>query len=93
MEKLLQLIQEENERISSTLGHTTVCMMPIRVFLLEKYLEAMKASKHFNHDVYHILSIVFRSRSYEATCRADGDPEEMKRMLHVRAMMDELTRS
>lgn len=93
MEKLLQLIQEENERLSSTLGHTTVGMMPIRVFLLEKYLETMKASKNFNHDVYHMLSIAFGSRSYEATCGADEDPEEVKRMLHVRAMMDESTRS
>lgn len=93
MEKLLQLIQEENERLSSALGHTTIGMMPIRVFLLEKYLEAIKASKHFNHDVYHILSIAFKSKSYEATCGIEEDPEEIERVLKVRAMMDELTRS
>ncbi|MBP3469726.1 MAG: hypothetical protein J6K26_09455 [Lachnospiraceae bacterium] len=91
-EFILQIIQEENERLASILGEGTVGMMPVTVFLLEKYVEALKSSEDFNHNIYRMLSAVIDTKVYSGSCKDGKDPEEVKRMLQVRAMMDEMER-
>lgn len=90
--ELMRIMQEENEKLASILGEGTVGMMPIRAFLLEKYVEALKSSKDFNNRVYHMISMMFGAKVYSGRCKDGKDPEEVKRMLQVRAMMDEMER-
>lgn len=91
-ELILDIIQEESERLMPILGEYTVGMMPVTAFLLEKYVEALKSSEDFNHNIYRMLSVVIDTKVYSGTCKDGEDPEEVKRMLNVRAMMDEMKR-
>lgn len=91
-ELILDIIQEESERLMPIMGERTVGMMPVTAFLLEKYVEALKSSEDFNHNIYRMLSVVIDTKVYSGTCKDGEDPEEVKRMLNVRAMMDEMKR-
>lgn len=92
-EELRRIVQEENEKLAPVLAEVTVGMMPIRVFLLERYVDAMKSSKDFDNEIYHIISMAINSKMYCAECSKNGNPEKVKRMLKTRAMIDEIGRS
>lgn len=91
-EELLKLFREEEARMNEFLGTCTVGMLPVRVFLLEEAVKAMKASKEFNHQVYHMLGLIMGCEVHSDTVKAGEDLEEVRRRLQVRAMMAEMER-
>lgn len=93
MNKILQLMNEENERLNAVLGECPLFMAPLRAIILESYLEAIKTTPGFPEEVYQELKKILRLRMIRDTAEPGEDPEEVKRRMEVRKMLAELTRS
>lgn len=93
MNKILQLMNEENERLNAVLGECPLFMAPLRAIILESYIEAIKTTPEFPEEVYQELKKILRLRMIRDTAGPGEDPEEVKRRMEVRKMLAELTRS
>ena len=93
MNKILQLMNEENERLNAVLGECPLFMAPLRAIILESYLKAIKTTPGFPEEVYQELKKILRLRMIRDTAEPGEDPDEVKRRMEVRKMLAELTRS
>lgn len=97
MEKELQWltdrIKEEKENLNQILGQCNVGRLPIRVFLLEHYIAAMKAEPDFNTDIYNVMKRLIDIRGFAATVAGGEDVEQAKRGLEVAVMLNEMVKA
>ena len=93
LDKILQLMKEENDRLNAVLGECQMFMAPLRAIILENYLDAIKTTPGFPQEVYQELKKILRLRMIRDTAGPGEDPEEVKRRMEVRKMLAELIRS
>ena len=91
-EWLLNVIEEERDKLLPILGECNAGKLEIRVFILESFLEAMKGDPSFNQGIYHALKKLVGWKMYSATAHKGEDGEEVKRQLEVAVMMDKMFR-
>ena len=89
---LIDRVKEEHEELKPIMDECSVGRMPIRVFLLEGYLAAMKAAPEFNKDIYNAVKGMVGFRVFGAKAKKEDDVEEIKRQLEVITMLDEMRR-
>ena len=93
MQWLIDQIKEEDAKLHPVIGECNIGKLPIRVFLLETYLEAMKADSALDTGVYNAIKMLVRQNVFSTTVKNGEDIEQARRKLKTAAMLDEMTRS
>ncbi len=89
---LVDRIKEEDEKLKPILGECSIGRLPIRAFLLECYLESMKAEPAFDKDIYNAVKKIVGFRMFTAVAGKGDDRGQIERQLEVAAMMEEMRR-
>ncbi len=87
---LMKIVDDENKKLLPVLGQCITGRMEIRVFLMEKYIQAMKSSAEFDNDVYCKLKHILQWRMYSAAAHKGEDQEKIKREMAVAIMLDRI---
>lgn len=93
MQWLLDQIKEEDAKLQPVLGECSIGKLPIRVFVLEQYLRAMKADPEFSTGAYNAIKTLVGQKMFSTTVKKGEDVEQAKRRMEVAVMLAERSRS